>query len=227
MPSRWQYRSHISCIDCSIFFAAALFVLGCAADEPSAELVLRSGTTLIAKTHMGDLSIHAGDQLAREYGWGGCSLSANMRKRDSRWLGSLGIYDPAGSFGILSALFPWWFKCNGVSRTVVEEGQLHFSNERDAEKWLARYSQSASTVWSNDGLVVQWGIDPRREQINVNLWQLCVTGRRPAGLVGSSDYALLLKSNGQPNTDRYECSGVGPNVPAETQREWNDLWNRR
>ena len=208
-----------------VFFIAALPLLGCSADEPAAELVLLNGTTLTAKTQTGAVSIHAENQLARTYEWDGCSLSSNMRKRDSRWLGSLGIYDPAGSLGILSGLFPWWFKCNGVSRTVVGEGQLHFSSKEDAEKWLARYSQSSSTVWSNDGLVVQWGIEPQREQINVNVWQLCIAGKRPAGLIGGNDSALILL--GRSNAGRYECATVGPSVAVDTQRQWNDLWNRR
>jgi hypothetical protein len=92
---------------------------------PNIELVLQDATNLTVKTATGTITIRAGSGLARRYSWNGCSLNASMQARPSRWFGSLGMYDPAGSFFILSSLFPhgpavrafrgpWWKKANCI-----------------------------------------------------------------------------------------------------------------
>ena len=172
----------------TLIFSTSLLIstilLGCAT---STELVLREGTTVTAKTSSGNISIVAGNGLDRTYKWDNCSLKADMGARRSRWYGSLGIYDPALSFGVLSSIFPWWFSCNGISRTVVEEGQIHFADIRVAENWIEHYSKTQATVWSNDGLLVQWMLVPVREQLNVSVWQICISGQRPIELLGAKN----------------------------------------
>ena len=226
MISRDRGPSFGSYSICSALFGVVLFCLGCTEKDHAAELVLQDGATVIARSRSGgDILIRAKGELGRTYEWSGCSLRAHMRRRDSRWLGSLGIYDPAGSFGVLSEIFPRWFKCNGVSRTVVEEGQLHFPTKEKAENWLARYSKTSPTVWSDDGLVVQWGFDLPREQINVDVWQLCIAGSRPAGLLpNDSGATLVLQIDGRPGSTRFGCSAVEPRVPTDTEIAWNDFW---
>ena len=224
MISRDRGTSFGSYIICSGLYGVVLFSLGCAEKDAPAELVLQDGTVVIARSQSGDIVIRAKGQLGRTYEWSGCSLRAHMRRRESRWLGSLGIYDPAGSLGALSEIFPSWFKCNGVSRTVVEEGQLHFPSKQEAQNWLARYSKTSSTVWSDDGLVVQWSFDLPREQINVDVWQVCIAGSRPAGLVPKDTGALVLQADGLPGAGRFGCSTVDSKVAMDTEIAWNDFW---
>ncbi len=186
---------------------------GCAAG-PEPELVLQEGARLTAKTSSGNVSIVAGRGFDRKYEWDGCSLSANMGARKSRWFGSMGIYDPAGSFGRLGS------GCNGISRTVVQERQIHFEDRSAAEEWMARYRKTAPTVWSDDGLLVQWDLVPGREQINVDLWQICIAGRRPSELSGATNQALELA----PISGRHDCATVSSDVLGETKKAWQDWW---
>jgi hypothetical protein len=147
-----------------------------------------------------------------------------MKARPTRWFGSLGIYDSASSFGLLSHLFPWWFKCEGVSRTVVEEGQIHFLDRAAAEKWIARYAKGDATVWSNNGLLVKWGINSGREQINVDVWQIYVSGHWPTELIAAQDQSLELSQIGGAGPARHECTAVDPEVSRNTQRDWQNFW---
>ncbi|MEE9914152.1 MAG: hypothetical protein K4571_20755 [Deltaproteobacteria bacterium] len=213
----------------SLVFNASLFIstlaFFCVMDSACAtELVLREGTNLTAKTSLGNISILAGHGLDRTYKWDNCSLKADMGARRSRWYGSLGIYDPAPSFGILSSIFPWWFSCNGISRTVVEEGQIHFADRRAAEHWIENYSKIQTAVWSTDGLLVQWGLDPGREQLNVSVWQICISGQRPIELLGAKNDAFEIVPNDHSISDRYECALVDNDVILETQQVWQKWW---
>lgn len=189
------------------------------------ELVLREGTSLMAKTSSGNISIVAGNGLDRTYKWDNCSLKADMGARRSRWYGSLGIYDPAPSYGILSSIFPWWFSCSGISRTVVEEGQIHFADRRAAEHWIKNYSKIQTTVWSNDGLLVQWGLVPGREQLNVDVWQICISGQRPIELLGAKNEAFEIVPKDNSISGRYECAAVDDDVILETQKVWQQWWS--
>ena len=197
---------------------------GRAGEAPNPELVLGEGVRLTAKTATGNVSILAGKGLARTYAWNSCSLSADMRARPTRWFGSLGIYDPASSFGFLSHIFPWWFKCEGVSRTVVQEGQIHFADRATAENWILRYAKGDATVWSNDGLLVKWGLNEPREQINVDVWQICVSGNRPTELPGAQDQSLVLSPKIDSGPARRDCASVDAEVARSTQRDWKAFW---
>jgi hypothetical protein len=199
-------------------------VSGCASKDSTPELVLGEGVRLTAKAAPGDVSVVTGKGLARSYQWKSCSLSANMMARPARWFGSLGLYDPAASLGILSRLLPWWFKCDGVSRTVVQEGQIHFLDRDSAEKWITRYSKGDETVWSNNGLLVKWGINREREQIDVDVWQVCISGRWPTELAGARDESLVLSQISGAGPARHECAMVDPEVARNTLGDWQNFW---
>ncbi len=199
-------------------------VSGCASQDSTPELVLGEGVRLTAKAATGDISVVTGKELARSYQWKSCSLNANMKARPARWFGSFGIYDPASSLGILSHLLPWWYKCDGVSRTVAQEGQIHFLDRDSAEKWIARYSKGEETVWSNNGLLVKWGINREREQINVDVWQVCISGRWPTELAGAQNESLVLSQISGAGPARHECATVDPEVARNTLKDWQNFW---
>lgn len=205
-----------------------------AATLPAPELVLRDDVSLEVDTpNLGKISVHAGRGLERTYKWDGCSLSSSMFARRSRWYGSLGAYDPAGRLGPVDALRDKLRACKGISRTVVEEGQIHFDDEQAAEAWVKRYSTISPTVWTNDGLLAQWRIVPSRNQFSFDLWLICVQGHPPKKLTGATDEAIkLLHKEGQTNA-LQKCAKVGSDVITETQTVWQehwrqvDEWNRR
>ncbi len=187
------------------------------------ELVLHEGARLEASFANSSVAIIAGNKLQRRYEWGSCGLDADMFPRKERWLGNLGMYDAAGRIfnNPLAG-------CDGISRTVVQEGQIHFSDEMSAEAWISRYKTIGgfNTVWSKDGLLVQWGLIPQRNQINVDLWQICIKGKRPINLAGASDESIKVMHPSGSGYARLECVDVSEDVITDTQKAWSDNWRQ-
>lgn len=192
-------------------FSASLMVAA-PASATTQELVLQEGVRLTATTGSGTVRVTAGQGLERTYEWNGCSLKASMMARSARWYGALGIHDPAGS-GPVGLLFGRMFGCNGISRTVVQEAQIHFASRSAAERWMEHQSRLPfETVWTNDGLLLQWGVSPGRQQINVDVWQVCVAGQRPTQLRGAGDEAIQVERVAGEGHLRHECALVGPDA---------------
>jgi hypothetical protein len=101
-----------------------------------------------------------------------------MWPRGERWYGSLGLYFPGPG--------EHWQEHEDVSRCVVEEGQQHFKTADDAQEWLAdrKYMRY---VYRDDGLVVGWKKVLARKQLNVEVWQIYVNGKKPDKLDGSEN----------------------------------------
>lgn len=202
-------RSNVS----RLFFVVALpfvsILIPSLAMSRDQEVVLREGARLSATTPSGTVGVVAGEGFARTYKWNGCSLESEMMARSQRWNGALGIYDPAGT-GPLGALFGKLFSCKGISRTVVQEAQVHFSEKIAAERWIKDFSkQPFETVWSKDGLLVQWGVSASRQQLSMSVWQICISGQRPANLPGAEDEAIRLTRETGDGPLRHDCATVG------------------
>ncbi len=190
--------------------------------EPYTELVMPEGSELIVNTEIGTLTITAGHGLERRYEWNNCWLDANMfPRKGSRWFGSLGAYDAAPSFP-LSALFEK--SCNGIFRTVVQEGQIHFFDRDSAELWIDRQPTSLTSVWTNDGLVLTWGLNPGRKQLSVELMQLCIRGSKPTALNSANDRAFSWRISGTQTNPRIECANPPRSEIAETWKSLLDYW---
>lgn len=97
--------------------------------DPPLELVLREDARLEIRTGGGVVAVIAGKKFARRYEWANCGLNSRMSARRVRWLGSFGIYDGAPQWPGAGILAP---SCQGVTRTVVGEGQIHFLDRRPA-----------------------------------------------------------------------------------------------
>ena len=146
------------------------------------EIVMPPNSTIVATTKTGTISIRSGKGLKRYYTWEGATRSVVMWPRSKRWDGSIGIYYPGpGSH---------WFKHNGVSRGVLEEGQQHFKNTDDAITWIEKCKQWVPLVYRNDGLLVAYGKALPREQLNVEVWQIMINGQKPVKLEGSKNDAI-------------------------------------
>lgn len=173
------------------------------------ELVLQEGVRLTATTPSGTVGVVAGEGLRRTYEWNGCSLEAAMMARSTRWYGALGMYDPAGR-GPVGMLFGSVFGCKGISRPVVQEAQAHFATRNAAESWIEQRSRLPfDTVWTHDGLFLQWGVTPDRQQLNVDLWQICIAGSKPTELRGAGDAIQVTRVSGSGEL-RHDCAPVGP-----------------
>jgi hypothetical protein len=186
------------------------------------ELVLGENVRLQAKTPSGTIVVNAGDGIGRTYEWNGCTFeSMSVSPRSERWYGSKGLKGE-GSAGVFSSVF----SCKGVSRPLFQESQLHFPSIVAAQGWLARHSRLFDTVWTQDGLVVQWGVSPERYQIYVNLTQICVGGQRPDRLAGDSAQAIELARASGSGPLRQECVQVGRAIEQHTERLWEAHWKQ-
>jgi hypothetical protein len=184
-----------------------------------AELVMSEGSKIEARAPGGNIRVLAGPGFRRTYQWDQCELVAHPCPRSERWHGRLGIYDPApGMF--------YWHSCQGISRPVFEEEQLHFRSTEDAERWLSRYIRifPDTTVYRDDGLVVQWRITPQRQQFSADVFQLCIEGRKPSGLVAAEDGAITMVSGNGQLLPTKDCANVPERVMDETMRAYEELW---
>lgn len=100
-------------------FTALFFFALSSSVQAAPELVMPKGSSIVASMGGDTVKIVAGYGFDRSYEFDGCTLNSKMHARSGRWFGALGIYDPAG---------PSFFRreCKGISRTVVEEAQIHF-----------------------------------------------------------------------------------------------------
>jgi hypothetical protein len=157
------------------------------------ETVMQENDEFEAQTSLGLLQIHAGAENLRTYTWdqASCQRSAELWPRSSRWNGSYGLYFPGPG--------NHWRDCKGISRGVLEEGQLHFATTAKAVLWLQnekiRCSNSGliscEQLHSADGLFLQFGMIPSRHQLNVRLFQILIHGEKPNGLPASSSNIQL------------------------------------
>jgi len=183
------------------------------------ELVMREGVKIEAKKESTSIMVTSGKGFDRTYEWDRCKLKSDMGARRQRWYGSMGIYDAAPSFGLPIG------GCSGISRTVVEEGQIHFENLQFAQNWIERRPKSYKTVWTNDGLLVSWNVVPGRRQLNVDVWLMCINGKRPKQLVGANDFAVSISPT---STDKsiHECAQVGQGVIDQTRSQLEEDWKK-
>ncbi len=142
------------------------------------ETVMSAGDWIEATTSAGTIRIYARDDRTREYTWNGATRSVVMYERKTRWYGSLGLYFPGTG--------DHWPEHKGVRRGVMEEGWQLFAGESEFQSWLeSRYHTSIHYVYTDGGLVVGWGIDWERNQLNVEVWQIYFGGAKPSKLSGS------------------------------------------
>jgi hypothetical protein len=178
-----------------LFFSTALLLGGCAITGqptgarhllPDTEVVLFPGARIEVANKNGHISIEAGNGTFRRFIWEGATpqgegkveAAGNLLARQQRWYGRKGLY---GELPADSSV--------GVSRMVVEEGQMYFDSIENATNWLAQAwnRESLDMIFSNDGFAVGCVITPHRQQINVLLVQIYVRGKKPVSLRGAQD----------------------------------------
>ena len=147
------------------------------------EVVMLPDSTLKAQTITGHITIKAGKGLKRSYSWDGVTKSLLMDPRTKRWYGNFGIHYPGSGYH-------WFPGHKGISRAVAEEGQQHFNNEKDALEWINKQKGWCPTVYRDDGLVVCYGHVLQRKQMNIEVTQIYINGKKPTKLPGSSNDSI-------------------------------------
>jgi hypothetical protein len=155
------------------------------------EVVMPADSTIQATTKTGTIIIRAKKGLRRYYSFDGITRYVVMIPRPERWYGSLGLYYPGPGFH-------WLPSHNGISRGVLEEGQRHFDSMEEAMKWLKEASQWYPTVYRDDGLVVAYGKNLTRKQLNVDVWQVYINGQKPTKMEGSNNEAIRTSWDKKP-----------------------------
>ena len=158
--------------------------------EAGLELVMAEGDRIHATTRAGTIEIAAGKGLHRAYTWEGATRSAELEPRRERWYGSLGAYYPGPG--------EHWKEHGGITRGVLQEGQQHFKTTADAREWIKKQSGYYPTVYRGDGLLVSFGKVPERRQVNIEVWQILIGGKKPTELPGSED-AKVTRSAAAPS----------------------------
>jgi hypothetical protein len=154
-------------------------------DLPSGcEVVMSPGMRITATTSAGTIVITAVDDRTRAYTWDGATRSVEMSPRGRRWNGSLGLVYPGSG--------EHWRDHRGITRCVAEEGQLHFKTVEEALRWIAD-RHAIGFVCRDDGLMVGWYKDLARKQLNVDVWQILIDGKKPRRLPGSHDEKIILE----------------------------------
>ena len=143
---------------------------------------MTEGSSIKATTTAGTIVIEAGKGLHRSYTWDGATRSVELEPRNKRWYGSLGAYYPGPG--------EHWKDNKGITRGVLEEGQQHFKTEAEAREWIRTQAGYYPVVYRNDGLLVAFGKVLERKQLNVEVWQIFIGGKKPKELKGSEDEKL-------------------------------------
>ncbi len=147
------------------------------------EVVMVPGMRITAKTSVGTISVTATGLLTRTYTWEGASRSLEMDRREERWYGSLGLDYPGPG--------DHWKEHNGITRAVVEEGQQHLHSLAEFRKFVKDHSYHP-VIYRNNGLFFCWGKVLGRRQLDVEVWQIVLNGRKPTKLPGANDLGLKV-----------------------------------
>jgi hypothetical protein len=153
------------------------------------EIAMPDGMILEATTPVGKMRVEAVPQSKRSYTWEGATRSVIMGARTGeRWYGSKGLMYPGPG--------NHWEEHNGISRGVLEEGQQHFKSTAEAMAWLKERSWMPF-VHNNSGLVVGWQKVLERQQLNVEVWQIMINGKKPKSLPGATDAKIEIIRKGK------------------------------
>jgi len=144
--------------------------------------VLSPGQSVEASNKNGNVRISYLSPIKRKYEWDRRSRIVKMIAREKPFQGKLGLYEPADSWGLNP------FKI----RLVVQESVLDFDSIDQIYAFLRQSSAYMDQVYTSDGLVVGFGRTPARNQIDFDLWQILLRGRKPTDLRGARPNLITL-----------------------------------
>jgi hypothetical protein len=144
--------------------------------------VLSSEQAVEATTDNGRIRISYVAPTKRRYEWDGNTRVVKMIPRQVPFQRKLGLYNPSDS----------WMRNPLEVRLVVEESILNFENEGEMYAFLRQSSNYMKWVYTADGLVVGFGETPARNQVNIDLWQLLLRGKRPEALRGAKSDRIII-----------------------------------
>ena len=158
---------------------------------PFTENILTKGMKITAQTPIEKLIIEGLEGTKRRFIGEKWSKVANLIPRQSRWYGSLGLYDPARS-------------STQEGRLLINEGRQFFKNENEALRFLCNLRKSVDQLdkltYSSNGLVISYHITPVHKVKNINIWQIYINGKKPTALKGADNHAIEVTAGIIPDT---------------------------
>ena len=155
------------------------------------EMVMPASMQITAETSVGAITITAGQGFNRCYTWEGATGCIELTPDVERWVGRLG--------GSTSGNPYLWRMHNGLNRIVVYEGQQRFSSVDEFRKWMGFFTAGRfkpfdePLVYRDDGLLIGWHKTPARYQLDVDVWQIYINGRKPDKLPGSQNDKISVR----------------------------------
>lgn len=143
--------------------------------------VLEPGQSIEATNKFGSVKISYVSRTKRRYEWDGQSRVVNLIVRPEPFQGREGMYDPADV----------WFICLRT-RLVIEEYTINFINQKDLYDYLYQGSAIMDWVYTSDGLVVGYGLCKSREQVNIDVFQILLNGKKPTNIRGANPDQIRL-----------------------------------
>lgn len=183
------------------------------------ELVLLPGERLRAVNRNGPVTVEAPDERSRILGWTGDNpRPAGFKSQaDPQRTVSVGLLAArTRSDGALGAIGCKRLAGNQEYTADFEEAQLNFASLGDFafwRSWLTHGALYLDYVYRNDGLLVGYGLghdSGMSPMINVDLYQICIGGKKPRTLPGANDAAIALTSGAAAGAKqaRYGCAAA-------------------
>ncbi len=153
------------------------------------EAVMTDGMKICAKTAKdGEICILAEGDRYRHISWDGVTRTAKMIPRKKRWVGMLGL---------MNSGYERWRYHKGITQANYSEGQVHFSNEKEAADMFKVGGFDPMTfVYTHDGLAVHYEQVIRQDMkagvMQLDIFQIMVNGKKPDNLSGSQDENITV-----------------------------------
>jgi hypothetical protein len=162
----------------TIVAIACLLLTACSEQSMVKGNVLSQHQVVVAKNSTGEIRISYISPTNRRYEWDGQSRVVQMRVRGEPFMGKTGLYDPADA--LIS---------DPRTRLVVQESSMDFNDETQMYDFL-REEPSMDWVYTRDGLVLGFNRVPSRQQLNIDLYQFFIRGKRPTAMRGARPDAI-------------------------------------
>ena len=179
-------KRHSPATSASLVGMAALLLSACADHTATHDTVLGPGQSVTADNQSGHIRVVYVGPATRRFELDGRSRTIRMTQRPAMFDRRSGIYDPADWF------WPW----APSLRIVCDESVINFDTIDELYAFLAG-QRSMDWVYTTDGLVVGFDRTPARHQVNVDVYQLLVRGKKPKALRDARPSAIRLVSGPQ------------------------------
>lgn len=132
------------------------------------EVVLLPGQSIHAENMNGSITVTYISKYKRKFEWDGHNIIQTMNPRTERLYGRMGLVGPEPTF---------YFGKEG--RLLTNEYSIFCKNEDEVRAFLYEGSAIMDWVYTRDGLALGFGKTPGRDQVDVDIVQIYVDGRKP------------------------------------------------